>query len=126
MGLAGLVSMSLGFFVDLNTYDKSIVAIAIWMVGVPTYLIISGLAKVTPQSIAQFINENNSQVHEDLQILLRENSELDEQTRDKKNELIKLFQETPLYKFLPDKPIRQAYILMLISMLGSFAIWFIS
>jgi len=126
MGLAGLVSMILGVFIELSIYDKSIVAIAIWMVGIPTYLMLSGLAKITPQSIATFINANNQEVTEDLQILLKDSTELDEESKDQQEKLILLFKETPLYKFLPDKPVKQAYILMLISMVGSFGIWFIS
>jgi len=126
MGLAGLVSMTIGVFIELSIYDKSIVAIAIWMVGIPAYLILSGLSKVTPQSIAVFINESNNQIPDDLQILLKPENELDERSRAKQSELISLFRQTPLYKFLPDKPVKQAYFLMLISMIGSFGIWFIS
>jgi hypothetical protein len=126
MGLAALISMFLGLFIELSIYDKSIVAIAIWMVGIPTYLIFSGLAKVTPRSIALFINENNDRVHGDLQILLKDTNDLDEHSRTKQQELIHFFQENPLYTFLPDKPVKQAYLLMLFSMLGSFGIWFIS
>ncbi len=126
MGLAGLISMTLGLFIDLSIYDKSIVAIAIWMVGIPTYLILSGLANVTPQSIAKFINETNTQINGDLQILLRDSNDLDEPAKTKQQELIELFRKTPLYKFLPDKPVKQAYFLMLISMIGSFGIWLTS
>ena len=126
MGLAGLISMCIGLFVDLSVYDKSIVAIAVWMVGVPTYLIISGLAKVTPQSIIYFINDNNDQVNGDLNVLLKDSNELDEKSKSQQQELITFFQKTPLYKFLPDKPVKQAYVLMLFSMLASFGIWFIS
>lgn len=126
MGLAGLISMTLGLFIDLSIYDKSIVAIAIWMVGIPTYLILSGLAKVTPQSIAKFINETNTQINGDLQILLQNSNDLDEPAKTKQQELIELFRKTPLYKFLPDKPVKQAYFLMLISMIGSFGIWLTS
>ena len=111
MGLAALISMILGLFINLSIYDKSIVAIAIWMVGIPTYLILSGLAKITPQSIALFINESTDQV---------------QASKTKQQELISFFQDNPLHKFLPDKPVKQAYLLMLTSMLVSFGIWFIS
>lgn len=126
MSLSGLISMILGYFIDLSIYDKTIVAVAIWMVGIPTYLILSGLAKITPKSIAQFINENNSQIEGDLQILLKDSNELDPQSKSTQEELIQFFQKTPIYKCLPDKPVKQAYILMLISMIGSFALWYIS
>lgn len=126
MGLAAFISMLLGIFIDLSIYDKSIVAIAIWMVGIPTYLILSGLAKITPQAIAQFINETNQDIETDLQLLLRDKNELDDDSKTKQEELIHVFEETPLYKFLPDKPVKQAYFLMLVSMVASFGIWFIS
>lgn len=126
MGLASLISMFLGLFLDLSIYDKSIVAIAIWMVGIPTYLIFSGLAKITPQSIALFINENTDKIQHDLQLLLKDEAELDEQTKTKHRELISFLQITPLYTLLPDKPVKQAYLLMLFSMSCSFLIWFIS
>ncbi len=126
MGLAGLISMLLGLFINLSIYDKSIVAIAIWMVGIPAYLIISGLAKITPQTVAQFINQSNEDIPADLELLLKEESELDDQSLEKQKELIDLFSHTPVYKFLPDKPVKQAYVLMLVSMLASFGIWFIS
>jgi hypothetical protein len=126
MGLAGLISMTLGFFLDLSIYDKSIVAIAISMVGIPTYLILSGLAKVTPQYIAQFINQTNDQFEADLNILLKDRNELDDHSKTKQDELIDFFRQNPLYTFLPDKPVKQAYLLMLLSMISSFGIWFIS
>jgi hypothetical protein len=126
MGLAGLVSMVIGIFINLSIYDKSMVSIAIWMVGIPTYLILSGLSGVTPRTIAQFINENNVQIDDDLQILLQPDTELNEQLKSKKSELIAFFQDQPLYTFLPDKPVKQAYFLMLASMLVSFGIWIVT
>lgn len=125
MGLAGLISMLLGIFVELSVSDKSIVAIAIWMIGVPAYLIVSKIATITPQSVAQFINQNSEEVKEDLQILLKNAAELDEEARIQQQKLIQFFSETPVYKLLPDKPVKQAYFLMLISMVLSFGIWFI-
>ena len=124
MGLAALISLLLGIFLSLNIYDKTIVAIAICIVGIPTYLILSGLGRITPESIARFINENNTQVKEDLQILLKDSDNLNEAEKSKQQSLIAFFNETPLYKFLPDKPVKQAYFIMLISMISSFGIWF--
>lgn len=124
MGLAGLVSMLLGIFIELSVYDKSIVAVAVWMVGVPAYLIISGIAKITPQSVAEFINQQNNEIKEDLKLLLKNTEELDDEAQKQQQKLIQLFKETPVYKFLPDKPVKQAYFLMLFSMIASFLIWF--
>ncbi len=126
MGLAALVSMTIGLFINLSVYDKSIVAIAIWMVGIPIYLIISGVAKITPQSVAKFINESNQEIQEDLQILLADESELNDYTRTQQKKLIQLFNEQPVHTFLPDKPVKQAYFLMVFSMISCFGIWFVS
>ncbi len=125
MGLAGMISMLLGLFVDLSVYDKSIVAIAIWMVGIPAYLIVSGLANITPHTITGFLNERLTELDTDTSLLLEDADELDDESKSKQEYLIKFFQETPLYQYLPDKPVKQAYLLMLISMVGSFMIWFL-
>ncbi len=125
MGLAALISMVLGLFVSLSVYDRSIVAIAIWMVGVPTYLMLSGLANITPELIAKFINENVEDVKLDVNLLLQDRDSLTESEQQRQKVLIQKFTATPLYRFLPDKPVKQAYILMVISMIGSFGIWFI-
>tara|TARA_R110002096_G_scaffold183757_19_gene361995 strand:- start:1062 stop:1520 length:459 start_codon:yes stop_codon:yes gene_type:complete len=125
MGLAGMISMLLGLFVDLSVYDKSIVAIAIWMVGIPAYLIVSGLANITPHTITGFLNERLTEIDTDTSLLLENVEELDEESKSKQEYLINFFSETPLYQYLPDKPVKQAYMLMLISMVGSFMIWFL-
>ncbi len=124
MGLAGMISMLLGLFIDLSVYDKSIVAIAIWMVGIPAYLIVSGLANITPKTITDFLNESLPEIDTDTSLLLKDADELDEESKSKQEYLINFFQETPLYQYLPDKPVKQAYLLMLVSMIGSFMIWF--
>lgn len=64
MGLAAMISMVLGLFVELSVYDKSLVAIAIFMVGIPAYLIISGLAKIDELTIAEFLNQQVDELKE--------------------------------------------------------------
>lgn len=125
MGLSGLISMVLGLFVDLSVYDKSIVAIAICMVGIPAYLIISKLGKVDKYMIASFLNENFKKINGKAEILMKNDDELTEGDLSLKHEMQHYFDEHPLHTFLPDRPIKQAYILMLICMLVSFGIWYL-
>ena len=63
MGLGAMISMVLGLFVELTVYDKSLVAIAIFMVGVPAYLIISGLGNIDEYTIAAFLNHQVEDFH---------------------------------------------------------------
>lgn len=125
MGLAALVSMVLSIFIELSVYDRSIVAIAIWMVGIPAYLIISGLARITPETIVQFINQNVEDVELNVELLLAKKEDLNSDNQLKQKILIQKFTATPLHRYLPDKPVKQAYFLMLISMIGSFGIWYL-
>lgn len=126
MGLGAMISMILGIFIDLSVYDKSIVSIAIFMVGIPTYLILSGLAKIDERTIVRFLNEQVPELLANVEVLVKHENELNDQERSTKELLIQIFTETPVYTFLPDKPVKQAYFLLLGSMLVSFFIWFLS
>lgn len=123
MGLSVLISMAIGAFVELSVYDKSIVAVAIWVVGIPAYLILSDLKKVGPEIIVEFLNQRVSEIDGNARILLEDTAQLDDQTRTKQEAVISYFKENPLHNFLPDKPVKQAYFLMVLSMICSFSIW---
>lgn len=123
MGLSVLISMAIGAFVELSVYDKSIVAVAIWVVGIPAYLILSDLKKVGPEIIVEFLNQRVSEIDGNARILLEDTAQLDDQTRTKQEAVISYFKENPLHNFLPDKPVKQAYFLMVLSMISSFSIW---
>lgn len=125
IGLAALISMVLGVFVELTVVDKTIVSIAIFMVGTPAYLIASNLGKVDQYTIAGFLNESLDEVQGDAEVLVRKEEELDETEKSRREQLEEFFTENPLYNFLPDKPVKQAYILFVISLAGSFGIWFL-
>lgn len=125
MGLAGLVSMALGEFVELTVWDKTIVSIAIFMVGTPAYLIASNLGKVDQYTIAGFLNESLQEVQGDAEVLVKKEDELDEEEKTRRQQLEEFFTENPLYNYLPDKPVKQAYVLFLLSLIGSFSIWYI-
>ncbi len=123
MGLAALISMVLGTFVELTVMDKTIVGIAVFMVGTPAYLIVSKLGKVDQYTIAGFLNEQLSEVQGDAEVLVKKEEDLDEQEKTRREQLEQFFTENPLYKYLPDKPVKQAYLLFLLSLVGSIGIW---
>lgn len=125
MGLAALISMALGQFVDLTVMDKTIVSIAIFMVGTPAYLIVSNLGKVDQYTIAGFLNESLKEIQGDAEVLVKKEDELDEKEKNRREQLEEFFTENPLYNYLPDKPVKQAYILFVLSLAGSFSIWFV-
>ena len=125
IGLATMISMTLGLFIELTVYDKTIVAIAVFMVGVPTYLILSKLASIDEQTIATFLNEQINELSANPEVLIKKVEELNEEERSMRNQLLKVFSEKPVYQFLPDKPVKQAYFLLLASIGVSFLIWFL-
>jgi uncharacterized membrane protein YqjE len=125
MGLAAFVSMSLSLFVDLTVWDQTVVSIAIFMVGTPAYLILSNLGKVDQYTIAGFLNESLEEVGGDAEVLVKKEDDLDEHEKTRREQLEEFFTENPLYNYLPDKPVKQAYILFVITLLGSFGIWYL-
>lgn len=124
MGLAAMISMVLGVFVDLSVYDKSLVAIAIFMVGIPAYLIISGLAKIDELTIAEFLNQQVDELRNRAELLAQNEDILNEKEKEIRSELMQFIDEYPIETLLPDKPVKQAYFLMLASIIISFGIWF--
>lgn len=124
MGLAAMISMVLGVFVDLSVYDKSLVAIAIFMVGIPAYLIISGLAKIDELTIAEFLNQQVDELRNRAELLAQNEDILNDKEKEIRSELMQFIDEHPIETLLPDKPVKQAYFLMLASIIISFGIWF--
>jgi hypothetical protein len=125
MGLGMLISMVLGLFVELTVLDKTIVGVAIFMVGTPAYLIVSKLGKVDQYTIAGFLNESLKEVDGDAEVLVKNESELDPEEKTRREQLEEFFTEHPLYNFLPNQPVIQAYVLLLISIVASLGIWYL-
>lgn len=121
-----MISMILGLFVDLSVYDKSLVAIAIFMVGIPAYLIISGLAKIDEHTIATFLNQRVEAFNNKADILAEDKNILTDKELELRNELLDFIVDHPIETLLPDRPVKQAYFLMLISLVVSFGIWYVS
>lgn len=124
IGLGILISMLLGIFLELTVLDKSIVGIAIFMVGTPAYLIVSNLGKVDQYTIAGFLNESLKEVDGDAEVLVKKEDELNPDEKTRREQLEEFFRENPLYNFLPDRPVKQAYFLFLMSLIASFTIWY--
>jgi len=123
-GLAALISMALGLFITLSVLDKTIVSIAIAIVGVPTYLILSNLAKIDEYTIAGFLNQTLEELDDDATVLAKAQEELNEHEKEIRQKLEEYFKEKPLYQFLPTQPVMQAYLVFLFSLLASIAIWY--
>ena len=126
MGLGAMISMLLGLFVELTVYDKSLVAIAIFMAGIPAYLILSGLAQVDEFTIAAFLNHDVEQLPGNAEVLARAEHDLSEAEIDERKNLIIFLTQHPVVTLLPIKPIKQAYVILLFSMIVSFGIWYFS
>lgn len=125
MGLGILISMVLGLFVELTVMDKTIVGVAIFMVGTPAYLIVSKLGKVDQYTIAGFLNKSLKEVDGDAEVLVKNENELDPEEQTRREQLEEFFTENPLYMYLPNQPVKQAYILLIISLIASFGIWYL-
>ena len=125
MGLGAMISMILGIFIDLTVYDKSLVAIAIFMVGIPAYLIISGLAKVDENTIALFLSQNVNELKGKESLLTKHSRELTDDELFERERLKEYLEENPVSKLLPDKPVKQAYFILLFSLIISFSIWYV-
>lgn len=125
MGLGAMISMILGIFIDLTVYDKSLVAIAIFMVGIPAYLIISGLAKVDESTIAIFLSQNVNELKGKESLLTKHSRELTDDELFERERLKEYLEENPVSKLLPDKPVKQAYFILLFSLIISFSIWYV-
>lgn len=116
LGLAFLTGTVSGFFVDLTTLDKSIVGIAVFVVMIPIYLIIADLPKIDEFTIASMLNEAVPEFDQQAELVLNPVEELDEVEIQKRKELEEVLKEKKLYRFLPNKPIKQAVAVMLISL----------
>lgn len=125
LGLGALVSMAIDLFVPLTVYDKSLVSIAIFIIGVPVYLIMSNLGNIDERIVIGFLNENLEKVEGKAEVLLKKEEELEEDEQKKLHELLTFFEETPLHKYLPAKPVIQAYFIFLFSLIGSMSIWYL-
>ncbi|HKL19092.1 MAG TPA: hypothetical protein VJ905_08985 [Halalkalibaculum sp.] len=116
LGLAFLTGTVSGFFVDMSTLDKSIVGVAVFVVMIPVYLIIADLPKIDEFTIASMLNEAVPEFDKQAELVLNPVEELSENEIEKRKELEEVLKEKKLYRFLPNRPIKQAIAVMVISL----------
>lgn len=116
LGLAFLIGTVSGFFVDLSTFDKSIVGVAVFVVMIPVYLIIADLPKIDEFTIASMLNDAVPEFDQQAELVLNPVEELSEEEVAKRKELEKVLKDEKLYRFLPNRPIKQAIIIMAVSL----------
>lgn len=116
LGLAFLIGTVSGFFVDLSTFDKSIVGVAVFVVMIPIYLIIADLPKIDEFTIASMLNESVPEFDQQAELVLNPVDELNDDEMAKRKELEEVLKEEKLYRFLPNRPIKQAIVIMLVSL----------
>lgn len=116
LGLAFLIGTVSGFFVELSTFDKSIVGVAVFVVMIPVYLIIADLPKIDEFTIASMLNESVPEFDQQAELVLNPVEELSEDEMAKRKELEEVLKEEKLYRFLPNRPIKQAVVIMLVSL----------
>ena len=126
MGLGAMISMILGLFVALTVFEKTLVAGAIFMAGLPTYLLLSGLASVDEFTIASFLNSSVEKLPGNAELLAKNEKELNENELEERKNLIVFFAENPLATLLPVQPVIQAYFILVACMIISFGIWYFS
>lgn len=115
-GLAFLIGTVSGFFVEMSILDKSIVGIAVFVVMIPIYLIIADLPKIDEFTIASMLNEAVPEFDRQAELVLNPLEELNDYEIQKRKELEEVLKEKKLYRFLPNRPIKQAIAIMVISL----------
>lgn len=113
MGLAFLVALLSGNFADLNLFDQTIVGVAVFIVMIPIYLIIADLPKIDEQTIAEMLNEHVPEFQKKADIVLKTEAELNENEAELKDQIEELYKNKSLHKYLPNRPIKQAAILLI-------------
>lgn len=117
LGLAILISTASGFFVeDFEVLDQTIVGVAVFVVVIPIYLIMADLPKIDEHTVAHLLNESIPDFENDLTLLLKSDDELNEEERVKKEKIKSLVEDKKLYRFLPNRPITQGVLLLLVSL----------
>lgn len=114
LGLAFLVAVLSGYFAELKLLDQTIVGVAVFIVMIPIYLVIADLPKIDEQTIAEMLNEYVPEFEQKADIILKAESELSTEELQHKDKVEKIYRDRSLYRYLPNRPIKQAAILMII------------
>ena len=114
IGLASFVALLSGFFTELSLLDQTIVGVAVFIVMIPIYLIIADLPKIDEHTIAEMLNKNAPEFDNKAHIVLKPEAELDNEEIKDKDRIEELYQTKSMHKYLPNKPIKQAGILLVV------------
>lgn len=121
LGLAVLISITSGFIMDdFQVLDQTIVGVAVFVIVIPIYLIVADLPKIDEHTIAEMLNKSIPGAA----LILKSHDELSEEEKTKREEAERLFQDEKLYRFLPNRPVIQAFLLMTISLTLTAGIYF--
>lgn len=111
-GLSFLISTLGGFIMDLSVMDQTIVGVAVFLLMIPIYLIIADLPKIDEYTIASMLNESIPKLNRQAELILKDPGELSEQEKKNREEIKPVLKEEKLYRYLPNRPIVQAIVLM--------------
>ena len=115
LGLSILISTVSGFVVgDFDTLDQTIVGVAVFVIVIPIYLIAADLPKIDVHTIAGILNRSVPELKDDVELVLKSPSEMNEQEKARLREIEKVIKDEKLYRFLPMRPIKQAAFVMII------------
>lgn len=114
MGLSFLIGAMSGILFDYSVLDQTIVGISVFVVTVPIYLIIADLPKINEQTITKMLNEYVPEFEDNAHLILVPREELDEHQLEERQQIESIYKDKKLYRYLPNRPITQAIILMVI------------
>lgn len=125
LGLSFLISTASGIVIeDFETLDQTIVGIAVFVIVIPIYLIIADLPKINEHTIAEMLNQAIPELNSSAELVLKTDDELSENEISKRKEVEELFKDEKLYRFLPNRPIKQAVVIMVVSLALTAGIYF--
>lgn len=112
-GLAFLISTTSGYIIeDFEILDQTIVGVAVFVIVIPIYLIIADLPKINEYTLADILNQAVPELDRKADLVLKKESELSEAEKNKRKEIEDFFEEDELYRFLPNRPIKQAVMIL--------------
>lgn len=123
MGLSFLISTVGGFIMELSIMDQTIVGVAVFLVMIPVYLIIADLPKIDEQTIASILNDSVPELNNHTELILKNPEDLSEEEKMKRRQIEPVLKEKKLYRYLPNRPIVQALVLLFISLLLTFGMY---
>lgn len=125
LGLSFLISTTSGLVIeDFEILDQTIVGIAVFVIVIPIYLIIADLPKINEHTITEMLNQTIPELNSSAELVLKADEELSDEEKKKRREVEQFFKDEKLYRFLPNRPIKQAVTIMVVSLALTLGIYF--